>query len=96
MLSDRSTLEAMIQATGGVAVTVGAESTYGHRLTRWVESGRGPEVLVPFTGVKVPAGVVPTSPEGTAVTLGAESWKVHGVDTDEDDGGMTVLLLRRA
>jgi len=96
MLSDRETLEAMIRLTGGIEVRIGNECTWGHRGTRYIEVG-GPEVdtLMKATTVKVPAEVVPENPVDAVVTMCNTSYKVRSVESDEEDGAMSVLILRK-
>ena len=96
MLSDRATLEEMIRATGGVQVRIGTEDTWGHRKRGYVRPDDRPRVLMPRTGVKVPAEVVPDNPIGVAVTMEGADYTIEDVDVEEDDGAMLVLVLKRA
>lgn len=94
-LSDVATLERLIKKTGGLPVLVDGQTTWGHKLTRYVEAGEEPEVLVKFTAVKIPSAFVPTTPDSKSVTMDGVSYKIRSVESDEDDGAMSVLLLKK-
>jgi hypothetical protein len=89
-------IEAMIRATGGVPVVVGAVSTWGHRdlIDRPVLED-GAEVLVEVDTVKVATGILPALSRGTAITVDGEALEV-AEHRRVEDGAQTLIELEVA
>ncbi len=100
-----STAEAMIQATGGVVVTNGGDSTYGHfERIPLVEAddagGYVGGILTTQPSVVVAEGMLPTNfPTarqgiGQTVVVDGESWQVYDIVPVDIDGGTVRFMLK--
>lgn len=90
-------LERRIKATGGVPVSLGADSTYGHEeIADQVAVGSGTvEVVGTAQSVVVPTGALSGIATGAAITVDGASYTVRD-HRREEDGKLTRILLRSA
>lgn len=100
VLSDPAALERRIRKTGGVQGSIAGVEAWGHEVIRYVPSPGDPDILNLAKGWKVPRARIPADPEGAAVVLplAGTNYVVRSVETDpeDDDGALSVLILRRA
>lgn len=90
--------EAMIQATGGVTVVHGSETTYGHEeLVSWelqtdvgaILSGRRSVVIADgrLSGINARKGI------GESVVVNSTARRIAQILPGDDDGGLLRLML---
>jgi hypothetical protein len=88
-------LEQMLQDTGGVAVLLGDQSTWGHFEIMDEVVLSDTEVLVAAPTVLVATGRIPTGfAIGDPIMVGTEDW-FNRDHRRIDEGGLTRILLRR-
>lgn len=82
----------MIRATGGIAVVVGASSTWGHYDVSDAGVFDSAEVLAAEPHVTVPTGVLTGLEIGAAITVDGTAYTVRDHRRIED-GGLTRIWL---
>lgn len=88
-----SRTEMMIKRTGGVPVTLGAVTTWGHRDTEQVPVlDDGAEVMATRDRLKVATGILSGVAQDAAITVDGESLYVGDAYRIED-GSITVIEL---
>jgi hypothetical protein len=86
-------VEAMIKASGGVPVVVGAVSTWGHRDTfdEPMDNG-GAEAMVTQDVITVATGILPALSHRAAISVNGENLVV-GQHQRIDDGALTRIEI---
>lgn len=86
----------MLRATGGVVVTLGATSTYGHLDTRDVEwEERGARVLGTVKVCTVATGILSGVTAGASITVDGTAYAIDA-HRRVGDGGLTEIELGSA
>lgn len=89
----------LLQATGGVAVVVGAQTTYGHyERVPWETGGEGGAgTLTTHPSVVIADGILtavgPRKGIGTAITVNGTAWVIRDILPGDPDGGTLRLML---
>lgn len=85
--------EAMIRSTGGVPVSLGSGSTWGHLDVADEALFHEAQVYGVKRTVRIATGMLAGVAQGATVSVGGEPYRVVGPPQRLEDGGITLLPL---